>query len=55
MFNPNFYIYFKSTNQNLFIAKATPIKSNDMNEDIIEPLHKKGLYIEKWFIISNIG
>jgi len=32
MFNPNFYIYFKSTNQNLFVAKATPIKSNDMNE-----------------------
>ena len=49
MFNPNFYIYFKSTNQNLFIAKATPTKS------ISPSYYKKGLYMKKLFIISNIG
>ncbi|MBE8584588.1 hypothetical protein YZ70_03575 [Campylobacter concisus] len=54
MFNPNFYIYFKFTNQNLFIAKATPTKSNNMNE-LSPSYYKKGLYMKKWFMISNIG
>ena len=54
MFNPNFYIYFRFTNQNLFTAKATPVKSNDMNE-LPPSYYKKGLYMEKWLIISNIG
>ena len=54
IFNPNFYIYFKFTNQNLFIAKATPTKSNNMNE-LSPSYYKKGIYMKKWFIISNIG